>query len=211
MPVSGRVRAVAVLALVALLTACGRVQESGRVSTASDRLPTQGGGVGSLWTRPPEGTCDCHANDYQTLEELVTESELILVGTVGESRVADVMDKNSDYPTRIIHTEVVVDEVLKGSVSGEIIVATQELAFGGPGVEEWRQAGHRVVLFLTQSLEKIGVYVPSNLSYFQAAYSVTGEDLEITVASGADVTRLNHRVAAMPLSELREKVEALQT
>lgn len=193
-----------------VLAACARVQETGQPSEKASTT-TEPGGVGSLWTRPPEGTCDCHGEDYETLEELVTESDLIIMGTVGDSRVAEVRDKNDEFPTRTVHTTVAVDEVLKSSGShAEVVVSTQELGFGGPGVDEWREPGRRVILFLTPSLETAGVYVPSNQAYFQAAYIVRGEDLEITVASGADVYGLNRRVAAMTVSELRDKVEAIE-
>lgn len=198
------------LGAVVVLAACARVQETGRPSEKASTT-TEPGGVGSLWTRPPEGTCDCHGEDYETLEELVTETDLIIMGTVGESRVAEVRDKNDEFPTRTVHTTVAVDEVFKGSgTRAEVVVSTLELGFGGPGVEEWREPGRRVLLFLTPSLETVGVYVPSNQAYFQAAYIVRGEDLEITVAPGADVYGLNRRVAAMTVSELREKVEAIE-
>jgi hypothetical protein len=204
---------VALMSTAAVLAACARLQESDRPAAATspeEHPTTKPGEVGSQWTRPPEGVCDCHENDYQTFHDLAVESTLILIGTVGESRVADVMDRNSGFPTRTIHTTVAVEEVLKASgSSSEIVVSTQELAYGGPGDEDWRQAGTQVLLFLTPNPEDPDNYLPSNLSGYQAAYFVRGEDLEITVASGADVTRLNHRVAAMTLSELRDRIEAI--
>ena len=199
------------LATVATSAACSSPSEGGQAVGApppKDRPAPEA--TGGLWTRPSEGTCDCHGHDYETLNELVTESDLIVLGTVGESRVADVIDGSSEFPTRPIHTTVAVNEVLKGSTDSEqIVVSTDELGFGGPGVEEWREPGRRVLLFLTSSLETEDVYVPSNLAYFQTAYVATGENLEITVAPGADVYRLNHRVAAMTLSEARERIETL--
>jgi hypothetical protein len=205
----------ALLALIGTLLALRAVSsdppQRSSASGANERSTTEPGGVGSLWTRPSEGTCDCHERDFETFRELTAESDLVVIGEVGESRIADVMDQDSEYPTRTIHTTVAVDEMLKGStVSGGVVVSTQELAFGGPGLEDWRVPGHRVLLFLTPSQETSGVYVPSNLAYFQTAYFTTGEEIEITMPSGSDVTGLSHRIAAMTLSELRDRVEAIK-
>jgi hypothetical protein len=204
----------AVVATASVLTACARVRESGQQSPASSlgespvMAPT---GKANLWTRPAEGTCDCHGDTwFESLRDLTAESDLVVIATVEESRVADVIDKGAEFPTRTIHTSVAVEEVLKGSsASGGVVVSTHELAFGGPGFEDWRQPGHRVLLFLTSSRETPDAYVLSNLAYYQAAYFVAGEEIDITV--GGDVTGLSERIAAMTLSELREQVQASQT
>ena len=149
------------------------------------------------------------------MNELVRASHLILIGTAQETRVAEVISEGADdeFPTRTLHTTVAVEEVLGTSKpKGCVVVSTDELAFRSPGIQDWREGGRRVLLFLTRSPDPNdpGVHVVANLTPFQAAYFVVGNELEITVPPGTDVDGLNRRIAAMSLPDLRERVKAVQ-
>jgi hypothetical protein len=147
------------------------------------------------------------------MDELVRTSDLILVGTAQETRVAKVIGEGPDdeFPTRIVHTTVAVEEVLGGLASGGcVVVSTDELAFRAPGFEDWREPASRVLLFLTRSQEPTEPDVYVLQTSFQSAYVVVGDELEITALPGDDVTGLNRRIAAMSLPLLRERVRAVQ-
>lgn len=160
-------------------------------------------------TPPPPGGFAGHGEAYETVAQLARASDLIVVGTVERSRVASEIGEGPDdpFPTRILHTLVAVEEVFKGSEAEEtVIVATDELGFQGPGVEDWRERGHRALLFLMYSRENPSRYVPTGFAYSQAAYFVEDQQVEMTI--GGDVNGLSERIAAMTLSELREKLRA---
>ena len=108
----------------------------------------------------------------------------------------EVLDRN---------TAVGVDEVLKGSASGDpVIVKTQEFAYSGPGDAEWRRSGEGVLLFLSRSRERDtrGLYIVAGISYDQAAYLRRAEEL---CATREDP--LSARIAGLSVPELRREVE----
>lgn len=171
--------------------------------------------AGEAWTPPPEGSSAGHGFISDSVNALVRTSDLILIGTAQDTRVAEVIGEGPDdeFPTRIVHTTVAVEEVLRGSDSERcVVVSTDELAFRGPGIEDWRETGRRVLLFLSRSPDpkNPGVYVSANLTPFQAAYFVVGDELELATGLGFDVYGLNRRIAAMSLPLLRERVRAVQ-
>jgi hypothetical protein len=153
--------------------------------------------------RPVAGAFAGHGPSYSSLGELAGNSSLIVVGTVSDTRVGEVFDDDptGQYPTRFLHTVVSVDEVLKGSApSGDLTIATDELAYAAPNLDDWRKAGTRVLLFLTPSVE--GRYVMANLDYSQTAYALRGEDVVATIGDP-----LSDSIAAMSLSEIRRDVK----
>jgi hypothetical protein len=166
---------------------------------------------GEASTPPAPAGFAAHGIAYQTVLELVRASDLILIGTVDETRVAKEIGEGPEdqFPTRILQTTVAVEELLLGSGSeSSVVVATDELAFRGPGIEDWRESGQRVLLFLTGSRDpnEPDVYVPANLAYLQTAYFAVGEELDMTV--GGDIEGLSQRIAAMRVPDLRERVRA---
>lgn len=155
---------------------------------------------------PVVGSYSGDGPSYSSLRQLVGNSDLIVVGTVEDTSVGKVYgdDPTGEFPTRDLHTVVAVDEVLKGASSTrEVTVITNELAFSAPNLEDWRQAGTRVVIFLTPSREQqtAGFHILANINYAQTAYFVRGEDVEAAI-----VDPLSKKIAALSLSELRESV-----
>jgi hypothetical protein len=153
--------------------------------------------------RPVVGAFAGHGPQYSSLQDLADNSRLIVVGTVTDSRIGEVFDDDptGKYPTRMLHTVVGVDEVLKGSVpAGDVTIATDELGFAAPNLDDWRKAGTRVLLFLTPSIE--GRYVLANLNYTQTAYFIQGEDVRAAVGDS-----LSGQIAAMTLSDVRRDLE----
>jgi len=147
---------------------------------------------------------------YGSVKELVLESDLIVISTVTGTVVGDTHTEGpeDDFPTRLLHTTVRVEESLKGEAlpDDRLIVRTDELAFVGPGVEDWREPGTRVLLFLTPSREQAGLHILANLNYLQTAYLVSGDDIRRMV--GGDVSQVSQELAAMSTEELREAVRA---
>jgi hypothetical protein len=145
---------------------------------------------------------------YESLDELVSKSDLVVIGTVGQTLVGKVFgdDPTGKYPTRHLHTVIGVGEVLKGPDVGEVTVITDEVAFTGTNTEEWRTQGSRVVLFLTPSKDNEGLHILANINYIQTAYTLHGEDLRKTM--GGDLYGLNDRIAGMSLPELRRAVSS---
>lgn len=165
---------------------------------------------------PPAPAFAGHGIAYSNVGELIRASDLILIGTVQETIVARVIGEGPDdqFPTRILHTTVAVEEELRGAApKSSVVVSTPELAFQGPGVEDWREPGvedwrqpeRRVLLFLTRSPDPNDpdVYVPANLAYLQTTFFAVGDEIEMTV--GGDVNGLSQRIAAMRVPELRER------
>jgi hypothetical protein len=153
-------------------------------------------------TRPAVGAFAGHGPSYSSLRELADNSSLVVVGTVTDTRIGQVFDDDptGQYPTRLLHTGMSIDEVLKGPTpSGDLTIATDELAFAAPNLDDWRKAGTRVLLFLTPSRE--GRYVLANLDYPQTAYFVRGEDIEAAMGDP-----LSTRIASMSLSDVRQRV-----
>jgi hypothetical protein len=201
--------------VIAIRSGSGDPGEASSASSPRERPAAEREGEGEAWTPPAPGGFAAHGIVYGTVNELVRASDLILIGTVEETRVAEVIGEGpeDEFPTRTLHTTVAVEEVLRGSGSGGSIgVATDELAFRAPGLEDWREPGRRVLLFLTPSREsnEPDVYVLANLAYFQAAYFAVGEELEMTAPPGTDVTGLSQRIAAMRVPDLRERVRAVR-
>jgi hypothetical protein len=153
----------------------------------------------------PVGSFAGHGPSYSSLKELAAHSELVVVGTVTSSGIGKVFDDDptGEYPTRLLHTAVGIEESLRGSIaSDEVTIVTDELAFAAPNLTDWREPGTRVLLFLTPSTETTGYYVLTNLNNTQTAYFVQGDDLEAAVGDP-----LSGRVAAMSLSEIRREVQ----
>jgi hypothetical protein len=137
---------------------------------------------------PPPGGIEASGPIFGSLDELVANSDLILVGTVQEVQLGpaegfddegegdlqlrpdEIVDDHApegpeeEYPTRDLNTVIAVDDVLKGSTpTNTVTVATLELAYGR-GVNDptdWRQPDVRVVAFLSKSPEERPVYIPS--------------------------------------------------
>jgi hypothetical protein len=151
---------------------------------------------------PTTGAYAGHGPSYSSLRELAQNSALVLVGTVTQSGIGEVFedDPTGQYPTRLVHTTVDIDESFKGSPSTEqVTIATDELAFSAPNLQDWRTVETRVLLFLTPSVE--GRYVLANLNYPQTAYFVRNEDVEAAIRDP-----LSQSVAAMTVSEIRRKI-----
>lgn len=160
---------------------------------------------------PPAPAFAGHGDAYTNVGQLIRASDLILIGTVEDSVVAEVVGEGPDdaFPTRTLHTTIAVEEELRGAApDSRIVVRTDELAFRGPGIEDWRQPERRVLLFLTRSSEvdRPGFYVPANLAFLQTAFFARGDEIEMTV--GGDVNGLSQRIAAMRLPELRERARS---
>ena len=120
-------------------------------------------------------------DDHLTFEQLVDRSELVVAATVLEVRPADeIVDIDPEYPTRVVHAVLEVDDVLKGPrARSEATVATIETAYAPvPGAPphsslEWRRRGEQIVAFLTPAPPGFGeLYVPT--SYSQSFYRLVG-------------------------------------
>jgi hypothetical protein len=143
---------------------------------------------------------------YESFDQLVSQSNLIVTGTVQETVVGKVFgdDPTGKYPTRHLHTVIGVEEVLKGSDVREVTVITDELAFTGTNTEEWRTQGSGALLFLTPSSENKGLHLLANINYIQTVYTLHGDDVRKTM--GGDLYGLNDRIAEMSLPDIRETI-----
>ena len=159
--------------------------------------------------RQEAGSFSGHGPLYESLDQLVSKSDLVVTGTVEKTIVGKVVgdDPTGKYPTRHLHTIIGVDEVLKGSDVEEVTIITDELAFTGPNAEEWRTQGSHVLLFLTPSRENEGLHILANINYIQTVYTRHGDDVRKTM--GGDLYGLNDRIAGMTLPELRQAVSSL--
>lgn len=139
---------------------------------------------------------------YQTLPEIVLNSELVIVGTVQEVAPGYVEPSEDGFPTRYLNSVLKVDEAWKGSPGETVTVATNELAYGNPGGgSEWREPGVRVVAFLAPGDSgPPGVFYPADEP---AIYVLSGDQVIPTVGS-----TLSAQIAAMPIEELRLAVQA---
>lgn len=192
---AGLVLAVAVAAVVASRPGSGSVSQD----PGLDRLIAPRTSPAFVSTGP----------EYETLDALVRASELVVAGTVKEVRPGgEVVDIDPEYPTRFLHTVIRVEDELKGSVGAEVTVSTIEAAYaqapGGPDME-WRERGQRVLLFLMPSPEGDRLRVPT--SYGQSVYRVEGGSVAPLGAPARDGR--SGPVGAVPLSRLREAVDAL--
>lgn len=151
--------------------------------------------------QPKAGGFEASGPRYESLQELVAVSDLIVIGTVKEILPGEVVP-DPEFPTQNQNVVVSIDETLKGSApAGVVTIKTPELAFGQQGKEEWRVPGKRVVVFLSPSRETPGLHILANLDYSQTAYIIHSADIETAV--GDD---LGNRIAALTLSELRQAV-----
>ncbi|HEX2029865.1 MAG TPA: hypothetical protein VHL78_00485 [Actinomycetota bacterium] len=206
------------LLLAPLAVACGRAIVAERSSqaqtpgaTPAAETPSAPPSEGDMWTPPTEGGFAAEPLDiYYTVEELIRGSDFIVIGTVEQSVVGEVFDDSSKYPTIIVHTTLVVEEELKGSLlGGEVIVPTQELEFVG-AEQDWRVAGNRVLLFLDPSRERDEPFqILAGLNHWHTTYLLQGDDIE--PATAYDYTGLSEEVAAMTVSELRQMVERISS
>jgi hypothetical protein len=186
-----------VLALAGLVIASAGATATGIILTSdADQVSAPRGPVAGFEASGPR---------YASLPELVAKTDLVVVGTVQEVLPPKVIEaEDPEFPTRVFETVVRVEEALKGSApSGVVTVKTLELAFSGPGAEEWREPGDRVLLFLSPSRESRGLHILANTNYSQTAYLIQGKDL---VAAVDDP--LGKQVAALSVAELRQAVQA---
>jgi hypothetical protein len=155
-----------------------------------------------------EGAGDFHGALFESVDQLIHGSDLIILGAVRGSTMGEVFpdEDGGAYPTVLVHTAVAVEESLKGAAPDEITVATDELGFTAPTQKEWRARGLRVLLFLTPSreVEEPGFYIPAGLNYAQTVYIVRGEGIELTTPG--EIYRIAEQVAATSLTELREGI-----
>jgi hypothetical protein len=139
---------------------------------------------------------------YQTLLEIVANSDLVVVGTVQEVAVGEAIPSEDGFPTQYLNTVLKVDEAWKGSPGDTVTVATIDVAYGNPGVgSEWRQPGVRVVAFLAPGDSgPPGLFYPSDEP---AIYVLSGDQVIPTVQAP-----LSTQIAAMSFQELSEAVRA---
>ena len=209
-----RVILAAVAAGSLILAACAGQAETVRPSPAQQAAPTEPEPTpravrpGDPWIPGQvEGSGVFHGELFESVDQLIRGSDLIILGAVRGSTVGEVFpDEGGEYPTVVVHTAVAVEERLKGAAPDEITVATQELGFTDPTQREWRAPGVRVLLFLMPSreVEEPGFYILAGLNYAQTAFIVRGEDIELTTPS--EIYRIAERVAAMSVAELVEAV-----
>lgn len=196
-----------VITAVATQMVWQRSAEEPQVSSPSPDAPaaeTEPSGEGQASTPPAPPGFAAHGAAYQTVREIAQASDLVVIGTPTGTRVVDSIGEGPDdpFPTRTLHTSVVIDQVLRGSPPNDtVIVATAELAFQGPGIEDWRTSSRRVLLFLSESRESEGRYIPVEFAFPQAAYFVEGQRIEMTI--GGDVEGLSQRIASMTVPELK--------
>lgn len=160
-------------------------------------------------TPPPAAGFAAHGLAFETVRGLVRESDLIVIGVVDENRVGEVRGAfpGDEFPTVTLHTTVAAEEILKGSdPDGLVMVPTDELAFKGPGLEDWREPGHRVLLFLDPSRESFEGHILAGLAYVQTVYFVRGQEIDMAV--GGDITGLSERIGMMTVPDVRQAVAA---
>lgn len=146
---------------------------------------------------------------YQTLAQLVVNSDVIVVGTVDEVLPGPVIpDEGGDprFDTRYVNTTLTVDETWKGTVSDTVTVTTNELAYGNPGGgSEWREPGVRVIAFL----------VPTDSDTADPSLIVTADEAGIYIVRGdivvptvSGTTSIGEEISGFSMEELRERVQA---
>lgn len=178
---------------VARIMIAGSVDEGARVSDSPES---------------PRGTAQPPAyagfTQYQTLREMVANSELVVVGTVQEVTPGYEEPSEDEFPTRYLNTVLKVEETWRGTPAETITLATNELAYGNPaGGSEWRSPGVRVVAFLVP-----GDSGPSGLFYpadEPGIYVVNADQVDATVRG----TTVGDQIASMTLEELRQAVQAV--
>ena len=81
-----------------------------------------------------EGAGDFHGALFESVDQLIHGSDLIILGAVRGSTMGEVFpdEDGGAYPTVLVHTAVAVEESLKGAAPDEITVATDELGFTAP-------------------------------------------------------------------------------
>lgn len=174
------------MAVLLVLGSCGEQTSTSEKTTASGQLVSGGGFQASGPT-------------FLSLDELVKESDLVVVGTVTEVLPGEVDAAGTPEAQEHLNTVVRVEEVLKGAISSDVVtVKTLQLAYARPYME-WRQPGERVLLFLSPSRETPELYIIP--SHSQSAYILRSSDIVATVDQ-----RLSNRVASLSLPELRRAV-----
>lgn len=205
----------AVLAGVALLVAGGLVgvivTSSGEGTgqpAAKASVPSQGDGGSAGVNAPAPTGFAAYEPTFGSVSELASKSDLVVVGTVQDAALGDVVIPDPDYPTRALDVTLNVEDTLKGPASPDsITVATLETAYTGPpdSVTDWRTPGQRIVAFLKPDRGNgSSVYQP--VSYVQSFYTV--RDDELSAVDREATGSLSERIGAMSLSELRQDVEA---
>jgi hypothetical protein len=206
-PTRHRVRVIAItLAALAIFGsgAAARIM----IGSGADRVISREAPRSPAATGSPDGTARPPAyagfTQYQTVREIVANSDLVVMGTVQEVAPGYVEPDEQGFPTRYLNTVIKVDETWKGTPADTITVATNDLAYGNPGGgSEWRGPGVRVVAFLS-----LGDSGPPGLFYptdEQGIYVLSGDALVPTVR-----TSLSDQIAAVSIEELRQAVQAAE-
>lgn len=202
-PPNGHRLRVAMVALVALLLVVSGAAARLAIRSVGERATTREAPPSSGQAVPPPAYAGYL--QYQTLPEIVTGSDLVVVGTVQEVVPGYVEPSEDGFPTRYLNTVLKIDELWKGSVAETVTVATIDVEYGSlGGGSEWRTPGTRVVAFLLP-----GDSGPSGLFYpadEQGIYMLSGDTL-VPTAPG---TSLSDRIAAMSLEQLRQAVQAAE-
>lgn len=140
---------------------------------------------------------------FASLGEMAATADLIVRGTVADVRPGQVTAEGTPDEVRDLNTVVNVDEVLKGPASEDrVVVKTLEMAYSGPQNSDWRKPGQQVLLFLSNSRETPGLYIPAMISYDQTAYVIQNSSLQATSQDP-----LSSRVAGLSLPQLRDQVQ----
>ncbi len=123
-----RARSWLLIAVIALVWACGA-------------NPSSSG----HYDLPPPGT----PGTARTLEELVTEADLVVVATVTDTRPGRIVGRDDTDPgVAFEETTLAVDEVWAGSATPGDTVLVESERDASPFSREWRKKGTRVLAFL---------------------------------------------------------------
>jgi hypothetical protein len=183
------------LVVLALVLWGGAETSSEKPSPSGDRTPTEQRPSSFAGSGP----------SFESLDQMVATADLVVMGTVTDVRLGEVYAAGTPDEVRTLNAVVSVDEVLKGAApEGLVVVNTLELAYTGPYAKEWRRPGERVLLFLSDSRETPGLYIPVGIRHDQAAYILQGGDLVATVKVDDPVSNY---VASLSVPELRREVE----
>jgi len=153
---------------------------------------------------PPSGFMSSEPT-FESFDQMVATADLVVMGTVADVRGGEVDAAGTAEEVGHLNTVVIADEVLKGpALGGPVVVKTLELAYSGRGAAEWRRPGERVLLFLSNSREQAGLYIPAGISYDQTAYLIqSGDDIQAAVPEDP----LSSRIAGLSAAELHQQVE----
>lgn len=181
------------LLVSALLAACGQVS-AGESTKAddSDKLRSASQAL-------PEGV-----SEPGTLRELVRLATVTVVATVSDVRPGRTLGEDGELS--FLETELVVDEVLAGSVpSDSVVLETEE--FGHPYLIEWQDPGTKLIVFLTKKGDDQGqsgsYYRPV---FYDTLFVVDGDDVQATAR--VDGWELIREMADMTPQALAQEIRA---